>query len=121
MPRRLVDSSSTRHLRESIDPPLGPACEPASDQAAKRINNYQCKPSIVAKAGLSVREHQERTVVNFIELERLWGGAQAAKLPPIDQASCPFMPVLQGWEPSDYFLRTNGLPWLSNIGPGRGS
>jgi len=30
-----------------------------------------CEPPIIAKTGLSVREHQERTVENFIELEQL--------------------------------------------------
>ena len=65
--------------------------------------DWMCEPPIVAKTGLSVREHQERTVENFIQLERLWDGLQAQKLRPHDQASCPFMPVLQGWTLADYW------------------
>ena len=37
--------------------------------------------------GLSVREHQERTVANYVELD----------------GSGPFIPVLQGWERDDYW------------------
>lgn len=66
--------------------------------------DWMCEPVIIeggrvgpitfAGTGLSVAEHQRRTVANFVELERLWY-AQT------DRES-PFMPVLQGWTLADY-------------------
>jgi hypothetical protein len=51
--------------------------------------DWMCEPHMIERTGLSVREHQERTVANFLELRR-----QAPEL--------PFIPVLQGWEIADY-------------------
>jgi hypothetical protein len=48
--------------------------------------DWMCEPFITAKTGLSVREHQERTVQNYLDLR--------------DQG--PFIPVLQGWTLEDY-------------------
>jgi len=48
--------------------------------------DWMCEPFIVAKTGLSVREHQERTVSNYLDLR--------------DRG--PFIPVLQGWTLTDY-------------------
>jgi hypothetical protein len=48
--------------------------------------DWMCEPLIVEKTGLSVREHQERTVSNFLSLR--------------DRG--PFIPVLQGWTLDDY-------------------
>lgn len=48
--------------------------------------DWMCEPFIVEKTGLSVREHQERTVTNYLELR--------------DHG--PFVPVLQGWALDDY-------------------
>lgn len=56
--------------------------------------DWMCEPWIIAKTGLSVEEHQRRTVANFIELRALW--AAQTDLP------CPFMPVLQGYTLADY-------------------
>lgn len=64
--------------------------------------DWMCEPQIIHGGGpggfpgthLSVAEHQRRTVANFLELAGLWPGES-------DQ-ECPFMPVLQGWEPDDY-------------------
>lgn len=39
---------------------------------------------MLARTGLTVREHQERTIANFLELRRIAPGL-------------PFIPVLQGW------------------------
>lgn len=64
--------------------------------------DWMCEPWILANTGLSVREHQERIVENFVQLGEMcarWDG----KLRPVDQASCPFMPVLQGWTVEDYW------------------
>jgi hypothetical protein len=48
--------------------------------------DWMCEPSMLAKTGLSVREHQERTVGNYLRL----------------RGHGPFIPVLQGWTLSDY-------------------
>ncbi|HKS43841.1 MAG TPA: hypothetical protein VJT49_01770 [Amycolatopsis sp.] len=60
--------------------------------------DWMCEPFMTAKTGLSVLDHQRRTVENFLELQELWG----------DDATSPFMPVLQGWERDDY-LRCHDL------------
>lgn len=48
--------------------------------------DWMCEPFMTTKTGLSVPEHQERTVANYLELR--------------DQG--PFVPVLQGWTIDDY-------------------
>jgi hypothetical protein len=51
--------------------------------------DWMCEPMAVMRTGLSVREHQLLTVDRYHELRRLCPTA-------------PLMPVLQGYEPSDY-------------------
>lgn len=51
--------------------------------------DWMCEPWIVAKTGLTVEEHQRRTVENFLELRYL-------------DPSLPFVPVMQGWTLQDY-------------------
>jgi hypothetical protein len=51
--------------------------------------DWMCEPHMIEKTGLSVREHQERTVANFLELRSL-------------APHLPIAPVLQGWELDDY-------------------
>ncbi len=48
-----------------------------------------CEPFIIERTGLCVREHQERTVANYLDLRRL-------------APDLPFIPVLQGWTLADY-------------------
>ena len=48
-----------------------------------------CEPFMLAKTGLTVVEHQLRTVQNFMELRGL-------------APDLPFVPVLQGWSWDDY-------------------
>lgn len=55
--------------------------------------DWMCEPEQIARTGLSVREHQRRTIDNFQELQDLWPG------PDWD---VPYVPVLQGWTPDDY-------------------
>jgi hypothetical protein len=50
--------------------------------------DWMCEPHMLERTGLSVREHQQRTVENFIELDR--------------RSIVPIIPVLQGWELDDY-------------------
>lgn len=57
--------------------------------------DWMCEPWMIAKTGLTVEEHQERTVENFLRLREL-----APEL--------PFIPVVQGWEMEDY-VRCVGL------------
>lgn len=56
--------------------------------------DWMCEPVMLAKTGLTVAEHQARTVANFQRLQELWYAET-------DNQS-PFMPVLQGWERDDY-------------------
>lgn len=56
------------------------------------ISGGTAGPTTFAGTGLDVKEHQRRTVANFVELRDLWG----------DELTNPFMPVLQGYERDDY-------------------
>lgn len=51
--------------------------------------DWMCEPAVVAKTGLSVPRHQSNTVANLIHLRSI-------------APDLPFIPVLQGWELSDY-------------------
>lgn len=51
--------------------------------------DWMCEPFVIDKTGLSVEEHQRRTVENYVSLR-----ATAPEL--------PFIPVLQGWTMADY-------------------
>jgi hypothetical protein len=51
--------------------------------------DWMCEPWLIAKTGLSVAEHQRRTVANYLHL---------AALGP----DLPIIPVLQGWTLPDY-------------------
>ena len=52
--------------------------------------DWMCEPWILQKTGLSVHEHQRRTVSNFLELQDL-------------APDLPWIPVLQGWAVHDYW------------------
>jgi hypothetical protein len=51
--------------------------------------DWMCEPVMLARTGLSVREHQHRTVANFLRLREL-------------APEVPFAPVVQGWRLPDY-------------------
>lgn len=51
--------------------------------------DWMCEPHIIDKTGLSVAEHQRRTVDNYVTLRGL-------------APDLPFVPVLQGWLLDDY-------------------
>lgn len=51
--------------------------------------DWMCEPWITAKTGLTVVEHQRRTIANLIELRAL-------------APDLPIIPVIQGWELADY-------------------
>lgn len=51
--------------------------------------DWMCEPFVLAKTGLTVQQHQRRTVSNFLLLREL-------------APDLPFIPVLQGWSASDY-------------------
>lgn len=53
------------------------------------IQDWMCEPFMVAKTGLSVAEHQSRTVDSYLTLRRL-------------APEQPWVPVLQGWRQDDY-------------------
>jgi hypothetical protein len=56
--------------------------------------DWMCEPFMLAKTGLSIKEHQTRTVLNFAQLQELWYSTT--------ENESPFMPVLQGWTRDDY-------------------
>lgn len=56
--------------------------------------DWMCEPDMVAKTGLSVIEHQRRTVSNYVDLVARWAAASDSEV--------PFQPVLQGYAISDY-------------------
>lgn len=74
------------------------------DLAWAAPQDWMCEPAVIrggrwgkeyfVGTGLSVEEHQRRTVANFVELERLW--------PRHGHGDCPVMPVIQGWTLADY-------------------
>jgi hypothetical protein len=51
--------------------------------------DWMCEPFMIERTGLSVREHQERTVASYLELRSI-------------APALPFIPVLQGWLLADY-------------------
>ncbi|WP_229069004.1 hypothetical protein [Actinoplanes sp. DH11] len=51
--------------------------------------DWMCEPAILAKTGLTVAEHQDRTITNYERLRDL-------------APDLPFVPVVQGWTPGDY-------------------
>lgn len=52
--------------------------------------DWMCEPVMLARTGLTVAEHQRRTIENFLELRAL-------------APDLPFVPVLQGWSLYDYW------------------
>jgi hypothetical protein len=68
--------------------------EEITDLAWAAPQDWMCEPFMLARTGLSIDEHQRRTVANFVELEQLWDEQGTG--------DCPIMPVLQGWTISDY-------------------
>ncbi|MET9933932.1 MULTISPECIES: hypothetical protein [unclassified Streptomyces] len=53
------------------------------------IQDWMCEPHILARTGLTLYDHQARTVASYINL--LW-----------QDDTLPWMPVLQGWTAEDY-------------------
>lgn len=52
--------------------------------------DWMVEPEMLKRTGLTVEEHQRRTIANFLELSAL-------------APDLPWVPVLQGWCPGDYF------------------
>lgn len=51
--------------------------------------DWMCEPFITAKTGLTIREHQQRTIDNLLELRAI-------------EPDIPWIPVIQGWKLPDY-------------------
>jgi hypothetical protein len=51
--------------------------------------DWMCEPSTLGRTGLTVADHQQRTVDNFLDLR-------------MSAPELPFVPVLQGWRTDDY-------------------
>lgn len=56
--------------------------------------DWMCEPPVRARTGLTVDEHQARTVENYLRLVELW--------PQHSDDPCPIIPVLQGWSAGSY-------------------
>ena len=72
--------------------------------------DWMCEPFMLEKTGLSVQEHQLRTVDNYMTLRSL-------------DDSLPFIPVLQGYERDDYLhcidlYRQHGISLAGRVGIG---
>lgn len=57
--------------------------------------DWMCEPFMLAKTGLTVEDHQHRTIENFIELTELWPEFS-------DDPECPIMPSVQGGKIDEY-------------------
>jgi hypothetical protein len=64
--------------------------------------DWMCEPFMLAKTGLTVAEHQLRTVENYLELRGL-------------APDLPFVPVLQGWSLDDYLRCVDLYYELANV------
>lgn len=53
------------------------------------IQDWMCEPFILRKTGLTVREHQARTIQSYLDLTNI-------------APDLPWVPVLQGWQPGEY-------------------
>jgi hypothetical protein len=53
------------------------------------IQDWMCEPFVLDKTGLTIREHQERSVESYLTLSAL-------------APTIPWTPVLQGWHRDDY-------------------
>lgn len=71
------------HWAEEIGESVG-----GIDHAA--IQDWMCEPFMLQKTGLSLRQHQLRTVQSYLDLKAI-------------APSIPWMPVIQGWKADDYF------------------
>lgn len=92
-------SATVRRLRDSVG---------MLEWAA--IQDWMCEPYILAKTGLSVVEHQRRTIESYETLLAL-------------EPTLPWTPVLQGWTLDDYLrhlemYRALGLPLDRVVGVG---
>jgi hypothetical protein len=65
--------------------------------------DWPCEPQVRVRTGLSIPDHQHRTVENYLLLRELW--------PQHSDRSCPFRPVLQGWSISDYLDCVEFYAW----------
>jgi hypothetical protein len=61
----------------------------AGGMAWAAVQDWMCEPHVLARTGLTVVEHQRRTVASYLELRALGPGV-------------PWVPVLQGWAHADY-------------------
>jgi hypothetical protein len=71
--------------------------------------DWMCEPAVLAATGLTVADHQVRTIANFAAVCAEWDRLEDAATAwlgdlaePADRRPCPFIPVLQGWTVDDY-------------------
>jgi hypothetical protein len=92
--RSTVEEYAAEVLRWAGDPTL----------IAAVAQDYMCEPFIVAKTGLSVEEHQRRTIARYDALDAIIAGRVHV------------MPVLQGYTVADYLRHLE--MYGARLGPG---
>ena len=60
--------------------------------------DWMTEPDMLARTGLTVEEHQRRTVANFVRLQQLWSEGDD----PDRHPEPPYMPTVQGQSVEDY-------------------
>ncbi|MFF2184604.1 hypothetical protein [Streptomyces sp. NPDC058155] len=94
-----VDSAGFSEVSENGSWDKGPTPRQYAGQVRRYVDevgivwaapqDWMCEPWITAKTGLSVVEHQARTVGNYLDLKAI-------------DPSLPIIPVLQGWTVAEY-------------------
>lgn len=74
--------------------------------------DWMCEPAMLKRTGLTVEEHQRRTLANYLDLRSI-------------APDLPWIPVIQGWRASDYWRHADAyevmgvsLMSLSRVGVG---
>lgn len=71
-------AAEVRRFRDEVGELTAAACQ-----------DWMCEPVMLERTGLTITEHQARTVASLLRLRDI-------------APDLPFFPVLQGWEPADY-------------------
>ncbi len=73
------------------------------------IQDWMCEPFMIERTGLSIAEHQARTVASYLKLSGLWRKRARLMRVGVDRIGqlaqhlpLPWAPVLQGYKKADY-------------------
>jgi hypothetical protein len=68
---------------------IGRVCDGTGMPEWIAIQDWMCEPEMLRKTGLTVAEHQARTIRSYLDLTDI-------------APDLPWLPILQGWQPDDY-------------------